>query len=138
MGKTPEKTKKRMAYKKSWRETDRLRKRHNNFVVEYIRIKFGNIYNEANSFFNGLNSIHSEKLDLRRTKEFKQWKESIMNAESPEALIITQTLRTDVTYDETTTSNNYAENPNDTDSETETIGCDQQSEDESGDESSTE
>ena len=138
MGKTPGKTKERMLYKKRWRETDRLRKRHNNFVVEYIRIKFGNIYNEANSFFNGLNSIYSEKLDLRRTKEFKKWKESIINPESPEPLIISQTLQTDVTYDETTTSNNYAENPNDTDSETETTGCDQQSEDESNTESDNE
>ena len=142
MGKTPRKTQDRMAYKKSWRATERSRKRHNAFIVEYIRIKFENVYNEASSFFNGLSSIHPQKLDLRRTKEFKEWKEAIKNAQDPEDHIIAQILRTDVTYGEkpTTSKNqrgktnnesNNEEKPNDTDSDTETISCDEQKQDES-------
>ena len=133
MGKSPRKTKERMAYKRRWRETDRLRKRHNRFIVEYIKIKYGNIYNEANGFFIGLNNMYKDKLDLRGTKEFKQWQKSVTDSDNPEALIITQTLRTDVTYDQTTTTTSYTENSNetattsytDTESETETAISDQ-------------
>ena len=103
-----------MAYKRKWRETDRLRKRHNRFIVEYIKIKYGNIYNEANGFFIGLNNMYKDKLDLRGTKEFKRWQKSVTDSDNPEELIITQTLRTDVSYDQTTTTTSYTENSNET------------------------
>ena len=88
------------------------RKHHNSFVTEYVKVKFGNLYNEANCFFKALTAIHPEKLDVKKTKEFKEWKKSIMNAENPEACIIVQTLSTDVSYGENNqeTEQNYADN----------------------------
>ena len=96
MGKNPS----RMVYKRKWRQTDKKRKHHNAFISEYVKVKFGNLYNEANCFFNALTAIHPEKLDLKKTNEFQQWKKSIINTENSEACIITQTLRTDVSYEE--------------------------------------
>ena len=85
-------------YVKEWRAIEKVRKRHNRFITEYVRVKFWNVYNEANSFFNALNTMYPQKLDLRRTKEFKRWKEAVKNTNNPEANIIVQTLHTTVSY----------------------------------------
>ena len=108
MGKTTGK----YEYKKRWRVIEKKRKHHNSFVTEYVKVKFGNVYNEANCFFNALTSIHPEKLDVKKTKEFKEWKKSIMNTENPEVSLIVQTLRTDVSYGENNqeTEQNYTVN----------------------------
>ena len=138
MGKTPE----QKAYKKRWRALEKYRKRHNTFITEYTRVKFENVYNEANSFFNALNAIHPQKLDLRRTKEFKGWKEAIKNAENPEACLIVQTLHTAVSYGENQTEQNYTTNneekqSNSDESDTETVSCNEEKQSDS-DESDTE
>ena len=118
MGKNPS----RMVYKRKWRQTDKKRKHHNAFISEYVKVKFGNLYNEANCFFNALTAIHPEKLDLKKTNEFQQWKKSIINTENSEACIITQTLRTDVSYEE---------NHHDDSHETEKDGSDESEKDDS-------
>ena len=107
-----EKTNKKYEYKKRWRVIEKKRKHHNSFVTEYVKVKFGNLYNEANCFFKALTAIHPEKLDVKKTKEFKEWKKSIMNAENPEACIIVQTLSTDVSCGENNqeTEQNYTDN----------------------------
>ena len=138
MGKTPE----QKAYKKRWRALEKYRKRQNGFITEYTRVKFGNVYNEANSFFNALNAIHPQKLNLRRTKEFKGWKEAIKNAHNPEASLIVQTLHTAVSCGEKQTEQNYTtnneENQSDSDeSDTETVSCNEENQSDS-DESDTE
>ena len=94
MGKTPA----QKVYSVKWRQIERRRKRCNAFITEYTRLKFGNVYNEAICFYNSLDAIHPHKLDLRRTKEFKRWKEALINAENPESSLIVQTLHTSVSY----------------------------------------
>ena len=91
MGKTPA----QKAYSVKWRKIERGRKRHNTFIVEYTKLKFWNVYNEANCFFTALDSLYPEKLDLRRTKEFKDWKKAVTNTSNSEINIITQVLQTD-------------------------------------------
>ena len=46
------------------------------FSMEYIEIKYPEIYNEACKFFTVIDSKYPEKHDLRKTKEFLSFKES--------------------------------------------------------------
>ena len=68
---------KKNQYVRQWRVTERFRRRHNAFITEYVREKFGNIYHEARCFFNALNEMYPEKLDLRKTREYRNWKQSV-------------------------------------------------------------
>ena len=105
-----EKAKQKEEYKKKWRVTERKKKRLNTFVAEYVRIKFGNVYNEAANFFKALTNIHPQKLDVRKTKEFKEWKKAIMNTENVESHIIVQTLSCGETRQETDQNDQYRDN----------------------------
>ena len=53
-----------------------------NFIAEYIEIKYAYVYNEALQFFDILNTAHPVKSDLRKTKEFRDWK-TYMKGEQP-------------------------------------------------------
>ena len=53
-----------------------------NFIAEYIEIKYANVYSEALHFFDTLNAAHPVKSDLRKTKEFRDWK-TYMKGERP-------------------------------------------------------
>ena len=50
------------------------------FIAEYVEVKYPEQYNEAARFFNTLNRMYPVKPELRKTKEFREWK-SIMNGE---------------------------------------------------------
>ena len=90
-----EKKAKKNQYVRQWRVTERSRRRHNAFISDYVKIKFGNVYNEGVCFFNALNNLYPEKLDLRKTKEYRNWKQAIKNtSNNPESAIIVQTLST--------------------------------------------
>ena len=53
-----------------------------NFIAEYVEIKYANVYSEALHFFDTLNAAHPVKSDLRKTKEFRDWK-TYMKGEPP-------------------------------------------------------
>ena len=53
-----------------------------NFIAEYVEIKYANVYSEALRFFDTLNAAHPVKSDLRKTKEFRDWK-TYMKGERP-------------------------------------------------------
>ena len=89
-----EKKAKKNQYVRQWRVTERSRRRHNAFISDYVKIKFGNVYNEGVCFFNALNNLYPEKLDLRKTKEYRNWKQAIKNTSNPKSAIIVQTLFT--------------------------------------------
>ena len=90
---------KKNQYVRQWRVTERGRRRHNSFISDYIKVKFENIYHEALCFFNALNEMYPEKLDLRKTREYRNWKQSVKGTNNPESNIIVQTL---ITTTETT------------------------------------
>ena len=68
---------KRNAYVKIWRQTQKTQRRVSYFVEEYVREKYANIYSEAINFYSKLDSLYPGKIDLRKTKEFRQWKQTI-------------------------------------------------------------
>ena len=105
-----EKAKQKEEYKKKWRVAQRKKKRLDTFIAEYVRIKFGNVYNEADNFFKALTNIHPQKLDVRKTKEFKEWKRAIMNTENVESHIMVQTLSCGETRQETDQNDQYRDN----------------------------
>ena len=47
------------------------------FVSDYIQTKYLHIYQEAAKLYNNLNELYPSKPDLRRTDEFRYWKNSI-------------------------------------------------------------
>ena len=57
--------------------------RQDSLSLEYIRLKYNNIYAEANEFYRSLNNKYSEKLDLRKTEDFKVFKADMARIEKP-------------------------------------------------------
>ena len=58
------------------------------FVNEYLQTKYENIYNEAAAFYNEINKKYDRKPDLRKTIEFRSWKNRMAAAKGqPEAHI---------------------------------------------------
>ena len=47
------------------------------FVNEFVQIKYKDVYREAANFYNEINMKHSQKPDLRKTTEFRQWKNNM-------------------------------------------------------------
>ena len=90
--------KSRMLYKRNWRQMEKKRKRCNAFIAEYMKIKYGNGYNEALCFYNALVEMYPNKVDIKKTKEFQSWREAITNTQNSERNIIVQHLYTDVSY----------------------------------------
>ena len=68
---------KRNAYVKSWRQVQKTNRRVSYFVEEYVREKYTNIYSEAINFYSKLDRLYPGKIDLRKTKEFREWKTAI-------------------------------------------------------------
>ena len=50
------------------------------FIKEYIKIKYDEIYREAVNMYNTINRDNSTKPDLRKTMEFRCWKNTIAAA----------------------------------------------------------
>ena len=63
------------------REQDRKRKnqtRQDQLVAEYVHIKYPSIYKEATEFYESLNNLYPEKIDLRKTSRFRELKTDII------------------------------------------------------------
>ena len=100
MEKNPEerRTRKRV-YVRSWRVTERVRRRKNTVITEYIKHKYNNIYHEALCFYDVLERQYPNKHDLRKTKEFCAWKETVTSGTNELAGTV-QTLITETTLNE--------------------------------------
>ena len=59
-----------------WRQNKKIEKRLSVFVQEYVKEKYQNIYTEAVNFYTTLNGLYPKKNDLRKTKEFREWKKA--------------------------------------------------------------
>ena len=59
------------------RRTHRSKARQSVFISEYIQFKYFDMYAEAASFYNALNTTYPNKYDLRKTKEYREWKTAI-------------------------------------------------------------
>ena len=68
-------------YKKAKRNQSRAKVRESLFIAEYVQHKYSNVYMEAAAMYNNLNKKHPRKPDLRRTTEFRAWK-NITKAQS--------------------------------------------------------
>ena len=64
-------------YKNKKRRESRSKIREGMFVSDYVQTKYLHIYQEAAGAYNKLNGIYPSKPDLRRTEEFRHWKNSI-------------------------------------------------------------
>ena len=117
-----EKRQKRIQYKRNWRQIEKQRKRTNSFIVEYTRIKFPYVHNEAINFYSALKQLYPDK-DAKKTKEFKAWKEAIINPQEPD--IIVNHLYTDVSYEEKATEKaTESDNNSDTESDSDNNNSD--------------
>ena len=72
-----ERRNKKRVYVKTWRVTERVRRRTNRFVTNYVKHKFGTVYSEAVCFYDALEKKYPNKRDLCKTSEYRQWKESV-------------------------------------------------------------
>ena len=61
-------------YKKAKRNQSRAKVRESLFITEYVENKHKQVYIEAAAMYNNLNKKHPRKPDLRRTMEFRAWK----------------------------------------------------------------
>ena len=68
------------AYKNERRNQAKILTREALFINEYLQTKYKNIYNEAATFYNEINKKYAKKPDLRRTTEFRLWKNCVTAA----------------------------------------------------------
>ena len=65
------------AYKNERRNQRKSLNRQTVFICEYVQAKYKDIYCEAASLYNEINKKYPQKPDLRKTTEFRQWKNGI-------------------------------------------------------------
>ena len=68
------------AYKNEKRNYNKSLTREGMFVNDYVQIKYKSIYQEAASLYNQINQKYPKKPDLRKTTEFRVWKNTIAAA----------------------------------------------------------
>ena len=64
-------------YKNRKRRQARSLIREGMFISDYIQTKYYNIYQEAAELYNSINRTNPRKPDLRRTIEYRQWKNNM-------------------------------------------------------------
>ena len=64
-------------YKRSRRNQSRVKAREALFITEYVETKYNSIYKEAATMYNGINKRYPNKPDLRRSAEFRGWKNAM-------------------------------------------------------------
>ena len=62
------------AYKNEKRRISKSLTREGMFISDYVHTKYYAIYQEAAELYNTINRTHPRKPDLRRTIEYRQWK----------------------------------------------------------------
>ena len=65
-------------YKNEKRRENRSKVRQALLVSEYVFYKYFDIYQEAAELYNEINRIYPRKSDLRRTEEFRVWRNNVM------------------------------------------------------------
>ena len=100
MEKNPEEIRtKKKVYVRHWRVNERVRRRKNTVITEYVKHKYNNIYHEALCFYDVLERQYPNKHDLTKTKEFYAWKETVTSGTNELAGTV-QTLITETTLNE--------------------------------------
>ena len=94
-----ERRNRKRVYVKSWRVTERARRRKNSFVTDYVKHKFDNVYHEALCFYDALEKQYPNKHDLCKTKEYHVWKDTVRSGTNELAGTV-QTLITETTLNE--------------------------------------
>ena len=51
--------------------------RRGTFVADYVQNKYNNIYVEAMQFYDLLNNLYPGKTDLKKTEEYRVWKNNV-------------------------------------------------------------
>ena len=69
-------------YKKKQRRENRSKTRQAIFINEYVFTKYFDIYQEGAQMYNEINMLYPRKPDLRRTEEFRVWKDSVTDRPS--------------------------------------------------------
>ena len=75
-------------YKNDKRRHERTLIREGMFISDYVNTKYECIYKEAAALYNTINQINPRKPDLRRTKEYRQWKNSFASSRNMPITII--------------------------------------------------
>ena len=65
------------SYKNQRRNETKILTREAIFVNEYLQTKYKDIYNEAANLYNEINKKYPQKPDLRKSAEFREWKNSV-------------------------------------------------------------
>ena len=65
------------AYKNQKRRQARSLIREGMFVSDYVQTKYYNVYQEAAELYNSINRTNPRKPDLRKTIEYRQWKNNM-------------------------------------------------------------
>ena len=65
------------AYKNEKRIKYKTITREGVFISEYVQTKYKDIYREAAMLYNQINQKHPQKPDLRKTTQFRQWKNDV-------------------------------------------------------------
>ena len=65
------------AYKNERRQKAKIVTREALFVHEYVKTKYENIYVEAAKLYNEINQMHPRKPDLRKSLEFRVWRNQV-------------------------------------------------------------
>ena len=94
-----ERRNRKRVYVKSWRVTERVRRRKNSFITDYVKHKFDNVYHEALCFYDALEKQYPNKRDLCKTKEYHVWKDTVRSGTNELAGTV-QTLITETTLNE--------------------------------------
>ena len=76
------------AYKNEKRRHSRTLVREGMFISDYLKTKYECIYNEASVLYNTINQIHPQKPDLRRTREYRLWKNNLASSRNMPTIII--------------------------------------------------
>ena len=76
------------AYKNEKRRHERTLVREGMFISDYLKMKYEHIYNEAAALYNTINQIHPQKPDLRRTREYRLWKNNLASSRNMPSIII--------------------------------------------------
>ena len=97
----------RNAQVRIWRQNQKMEKRVSVIVQEYVKEKYQNIYTEAVNFYATLSGLYPKKNDLRKTKEFREWKKAKPGNNRETSTTATTANQTNA--NSTTTSNQAAQ-----------------------------
>ena len=84
VSKMPKRTRAEQDKYNEQRQRNKRKSRQALFTAEYVQTKYFDIYKEATTFFNALNSTYPTKYDLRKTGEFREWKTACTYGETSE------------------------------------------------------